>query len=173
MKELHTTRFTLRRLQIGDIAALFEMDSDPKVVRYVRKMTEDLETYTARIQRGIEARAGSPLGIWTITHRGRPDFQGWVALKELPDTQHIEVGYRLPFRNWGQGIATETARRLLAYGFLDLGLPEIVAVTHPHNVASQRVIAKIGLVLRGTEFHYGTEVLFYSLHARDFSIGIP
>ena len=62
---------------------------------------------------------------------------------------------------------------MLQYGFMDLGLPQIVAVTQPGNIASQRVITKIGLVLRGTEFHYGTEVLFYSLDAKDYSIGKP
>ena len=76
MLELRTPRFTLRRLRVEDIPAMFEMDSDSRVTRYVKKLSDDFESYAARVAKAIEAREGKPLGLWTITRPEQPGFQG-------------------------------------------------------------------------------------------------
>jgi RimJ/RimL family protein N-acetyltransferase len=50
---------------------------------------------------------------------------------------------------WGRGIATEVGRAILRYGFVDLGLPQIAGMASMGNLASQRVLEKIGLDRRG------------------------
>ncbi len=95
------------------------------------------------------------LGTWRATRRDNGDFVGWFALKYIPGTAEVEVGYRLRFGAWGDGLATEGARELVRYGFDDLGLHRIIAVTHPDNAASQRVLRKIGLVDIGWGHYYG------------------
>jgi RimJ/RimL family protein N-acetyltransferase len=56
-------------------------------------------------------------------------------------------------------------RELVRYGFDDLGLHRIVGVTHPDNVASQRVLRKIGLADIGWGHYYGRPVrLFETVH---------
>jgi RimJ/RimL family protein N-acetyltransferase len=57
----------------------------------------------------------------------------------------VEIGWRLAFEHWGQGLATEGARAVLSYGFETLGLEQIVSFTVPANVRSRRVMEKLGM----------------------------
>jgi RimJ/RimL family protein N-acetyltransferase len=66
-------------------------------------------------------------------------------LQYLPETDETEVGYLLGKTFWGKGIATSTALVSIAYGFKTMQLPRIVALVHPQNNASIRVIEKIGM----------------------------
>jgi RimJ/RimL family protein N-acetyltransferase len=56
-----------------------------------------------------------------------------------------EAGWRLGRRHWGQGLATEGARALLAYGFGDVGLQTAWAETMAVNAASRAVMRKLGM----------------------------
>lgn len=70
-----------------------------------------------------------------------------IARCELaPPGSCVELGYRLSRAQWGRGYATEAARAWLGYGLLTLRLPEIVAFTDAGHIASQRVMAKLGMV---------------------------
>jgi RimJ/RimL family protein N-acetyltransferase len=72
----------------------------------------------------------------------------WVGLAVphfLPEAlPAVEIGWRLARRSWGAGLATEGARAALADGFGRCGLAEIVSIRHIDNVASARVMAKLG-----------------------------
>jgi RimJ/RimL family protein N-acetyltransferase len=57
----------------------------------------------------------------------------------------VEIGWRLATRFWNQGLATEGARAVLRFGFVTLGLEEIVSFTTTDNLASRRVMEKIGM----------------------------
>ena len=74
----------------------------------------------------------------------------------------IELGYRLGRRWWRRGYATEAASACLRFAFGELGLERVVAVTDPDNVASQRVLAKIGMARGGTDRYGGSDVFRYS-----------
>jgi ribosomal-protein-alanine N-acetyltransferase len=102
---------------------------------------------------------------------------GWCGLGPLEfDESEIEIYYGLSNSQWGRGITTEAARVLLDYGFQAIGLDKIVAIVKPQNIASQRVIDKLGLVyhkrLQGlSEKHEFFEGLLYYSLSRDEYIG--
>ena len=60
-------------------------------------------------------------------------------------TPCVEIGWRLAAEFWGQGLATEGARAVLHFGFDELKLAEIVALTVPANRRSRRVMEKLGM----------------------------
>jgi [ribosomal protein S5]-alanine N-acetyltransferase len=62
----------------------------------------------------------------------------------------------------GNGLATEAALAVMDYGFGELGLQRIVAVTHPENQASIRVLQKLGMTFERMDFHQGMEHFLYS-----------
>ena len=76
-------------------------------------------------------------------------YIGFIGLSQVtfqaPFTPAVEIGWRLASAHWGKGLATEGARRILTYGFADLGLSEIVSFTVPTNLPSRRVMQKIGM----------------------------
>ena len=153
---LLTLRLALHEITRDHGNELYELDADPRVMRYIgtgRASTrEQVDAVMRRLPRAYTLYPG--LGTWRATRRDNGDFIGWFALKYVPGTAEVEVGYRLRYGAWGHGYATEGARELVRYGFDDLGLYRIVGVTHPENFASQQVLLKAGLSDVGWGHYY-------------------
>ncbi|HJU22580.1 MAG TPA: GNAT family N-acetyltransferase [Casimicrobiaceae bacterium] len=157
-----------KRLAFSEIAErhaneLHELDSDPRVMQYIgsgRVSTrEQIDDAVRRIPRAYALYPG--LGTWRATRHDNGDFVGWFALKYIPGTVEIEVGYRLRHAEWGRGYATEGTRALVRHGLDELGLNRIIGITHPDNSASQRVLLKSGLVDAGWAHYYGRPVRLF------------
>ena len=155
-----TKRLAISEITRDDGNELFELDADPRVMRYIGSggisTREQIDDALRRIPRAYWLYPG--LGTWRATRRDNGDFVGWFALKYIPGTTEVEVGYRLRYGAWGRGFATEGARELVRYGFDDLGLFRIVGVTHPDNVASQQVLLKAGFADAGWGHYYNRPV---------------
>jgi RimJ/RimL family protein N-acetyltransferase len=167
---LRTQRLALHEINASHANELHELDSDPRVMRYIgngRLSTRaQVDAAIRRVPRLYALYPG--LGTWRATRRGDGEFIGWFALKYVPGTAEIEVGYRLRFAAWGSGYATEGARALLRHGFDALGLYRIIGLTHPANDASQNVLRKAGLVDAGWGHYYGRRLrVFEALRAKD------
>ena len=76
-------------------------------------------------------------------------------------TTEIELGYLLARKFWRMGLGTEATASCLKYGFENLNFREIIAMTDLENVASQKVLEKIGFAQRGIETFNGEENLVY------------
>lgn len=87
--------------------------------------------------------------MWAAEPRGGGALIGYAGLSVpewLPAVlPAVEVGWRLHPRWWGAGLATEAGRASLRQGFEVIGLDRIISVFDPANVASGRVMAKLGL----------------------------
>lgn len=83
----------------------------------------------------------------------------------MPDGDDVEIAYRLPVDCWGQGYATEMARAVLAHALGTLKLPRVIGLAWPENVASQRVLLKIGMKPHDTAHHYDREMLLFIAQA--------
>ena len=157
---LLTLRLALSEISWHHGNELYELDADPRVMQYIgaghASTREQIDEVMRRLPRSYALYPG--LGTWRATRRDNGDFIGWFALKYIPGTSEIEVGYRLRYGAWGDGYATEGARALVAYGFDDLGLHRIVGVTHPDNAASQQVLRKAGLADIGWGHYYSRRV---------------
>jgi ribosomal-protein-alanine N-acetyltransferase len=162
---LHTERLTLRPQAESDSIELVAMGMDPQVMEFIADGPMSLQDAEALTLETLEM--DGPLGRWMVTERDTGLLLGWAVLTHLDGSGDIEVGYCLKRAAWGRGIATEAAARLVRYGFEELGLPEIVAVTRPENRASQRVLEKAGLRRRGLRDAFGLKNLYY------FSVGAP
>ena len=78
----------------------------------------------------------------------------------------FEVGWTLARAAWGNGYATEGARRALEYAFDELGEEKVISVIHPENAASIRVAEKIGERFDRTQDVRGQKRLIYSVARR-------
>lgn len=151
---LTTARLALRRFTPGDLGLLVRLHSDPEVMRYtggVLARERSAEMLRCRILDDYHRHPG--LGIWLTIERATGDPVGMHLLNHIRGEALIQVGYLLYPQYWGRGYATEMAARLLEYGFLELGLPELHGITDPPHVVSQRVLLKIGLRREG-ERHF-------------------
>jgi RimJ/RimL family protein N-acetyltransferase len=162
---LTTPRLVLRHFQHGDVADLFAMDRDDRVMRYLGsgmkgRTREQCEQSIERMVERAVARPGYGLLHASLRDGGR--FVGGCGLFPVPEGEDIEIAYRLPYDAWGQGYATEMARAVLAHGFDHLGLTRIVGLTWPENVPSQRVLIKIGMQREADAEHYGVTMQVYA-----------
>jgi len=88
-------------------------------------------------------------GQWVVELPGATSFLGVVGLETVSYQAHftpaVEVAWRLARPFWDRGYATESARAAVDYGFDELGLREIVALTVPANQRSRRVMERLGM----------------------------
>lgn len=160
-----TARLALRAFTLADVMDIAALDGDPRVMRYIGDGStgtrDDARAAIERVLRRYDEHPGT--GVWHASRRDDGRFVGWVSLKHAGDAPDIEIGYRLAHEAWGQGFATELARAMLRRGFAELGLDRIIGVTHPGNVASQRVLLKAGLRDEGYGRYYGRELRLFAL----------
>jgi RimJ/RimL family protein N-acetyltransferase len=167
-----TARLVLREFAREDADALFTLDADPRVMRYIGDGSvatrQDVEAVLERVLARYDAHPGT--GVWHVARRDDGRFVGWASLKHAGDAPDIEVGYRLLPQAWGQGYATELARAMLARGFGELRLARIIGITHPDHAASQRVLRKAGLRDEGWGRYYGHDVRLFALRRDEWSV---
>jgi [ribosomal protein S5]-alanine N-acetyltransferase len=165
---LETVRLRLRRLLPADEADLIALDTDPEVMRHVgspagvKSPEETAERVRRRVLESETGDAGE-LGFWRIEGRLDNVFYGLGGLIRMPDGEDVEVAYRLARRAWGRGLATEAAGALVGHALGTLSLPRVVAVTYPDNVASQRVLDKLGFERRGLTEYKGVQTTYHVL----------
>ena len=145
---LRTSRLLLRPWRDADLPAYAALNADEQVRRWfpgtlTRARSDD---EAARLQRHTEAHG---FGFWAVEVPGAAPFIGVVGLKWVsfaaPFAPAVEAGWRLAREHWGKGYAAEAAEAALAHGFGPLGLAEIVAFAVPDNLASRRVMERVGM----------------------------
>jgi RimJ/RimL family protein N-acetyltransferase len=121
----------------------------------------DPTAHREEVRRHIVQGRPEPHASWAIEWRDRPGLLGLCGLSPCEETGSTQIGWRLlPFA-WGQGVATEAARAVLARALGPLGLREVVTLIHPDNHASLRVAAKVGMTRAGVVRYRGTLQLLY------------
>lgn len=170
---LATERLLLRPRDHRDIDAFVAMDSDRDVRRYLPPAFRDhfeAETYRALLPQRMAMDFGPGLGHWSMVLAEDPDFFIGTALL-IPvggEGRDIEIGWRLRRICWGQGYATEAAKKVLAHAAGLVAPGDLVALIHPDNAASIGVAAKIGFTRAGIREAYGTTFDLYR-HGRQAS----
>jgi ribosomal-protein-alanine N-acetyltransferase len=169
---LHTQHLSLRPLQAEDAQTLYRIYQNEGVLRYFPNPTppplERVERFVTRQQEHWEKYG---YGNWGILPVGEAEIVGWAGLQYLPELGETEVGFLLDRPLWGKGYATETAQASIRYGFEDCGLDHIIALVHPDNLASRRVIEKCGMAYVETIPLWGIELMRYSLPRNEYGGG--
>lgn len=143
--ELHTDRLILRPYAPTDVADLVRLAGAREVAATTLRIPHPYTEQDARDFITAYARNSSPETRFAITRKSDGQLCGGIGLRVDEAQHHAELGYWLGVPYWGQGYATESARVVLNYGFDTLGLHRIYASYVTHNVASGRVLHKIGM----------------------------
>ena len=148
MKILETQRLILRSFQMTDLDAMAAIDADPKVYEFLPAIGTR-ENTAAGIQRIMDHEEQKGFSLYAVELKTTHEMIGWIGLMtpsfEAHFTPAIEIGWRLASQHWNTGYATEGAKAVLDYAFTTLGLEEVVSFTTRNNIASRRVMEKIGL----------------------------
>jgi [ribosomal protein S5]-alanine N-acetyltransferase len=149
--KLHTSRLILRTIEASDLDDLATEINDYDIARntlnipypYERSMAED---FLKRIQ---DAQA-SKLGYsFAITLRGQDRLIGVIGLNSLERHKRAEAGYWLSVHHRNEGYTTEALKRIIQFGFEEMGMVRIQATHFLYNPSSGRVMEKVGMTYEG------------------------
>jgi len=146
------------------------MNSDPEVMRHISGRPETPEETRAMIARVRARWTEYGYGWWALIEPDTGMLAGAAGLHHLGHerTNPMEIGWRLRRDRWGQGLATEAARAILGHAFEALAAPKVCAIRHPDNLASQRVMARLGMRHLGRQTWHDMEVEVHALERADW-----
>lgn len=140
-----TDRLEAERVRESHLADLLKMDRDPRIMDNVGGVRTEDET-RAYLRTNLDHWEQNGFGLWMLRLREDGSFVGRAYLRHLrlDGNDEIAIGYALMPEHWGKGLATEIAGAIVKLAFEKLGFEDIVVGALPGNVASQRVIEKVG-----------------------------
>ena len=158
---IETSRCYLRQLTIDDASHFYELNSDPEVIKYTGDSAfESIESAQQFLQ-NYNPYQEFGYGRWAVIDKKTNEFLGWCGLKYSTELNEIDLGFRFFKKYWNQGYATETAKACIEYGFNQLNLTKIVGRAMEANVASVKVLEKIGMTfVMKCEFELHDGVLY-------------
>jgi len=165
---LETDRLLLREFEDVDAQSMFDLNSDPDVIRYtgdpafvsINEVSIFLTSYSDYKRNGY--------GRWAVILKETNKFIGWCGLK-LNEEGLVDIGFRFFKRHWGKGYASEAAEATLSYGFKTLNLDEILGRAVPDNLASISILEKLNMRYFKHDTCYGFEnAIYYRISKEEF-----
>ena len=146
---VRSSRMSLRTYEMDDLEAFHDLYSREDVCRYLPWEPMDVEQARAKLEQRIRQTRieadGDPLVLTAVdSETGRSAGEFMLRLQSL-DSLQGEIGWVIHPDFQGRGLATEGATEMLRLGFDELGLHRIAAGCDPRNVASVRVMERLGM----------------------------
>jgi RimJ/RimL family protein N-acetyltransferase len=164
-----TRRLSIRPLtadDAGDVCAVF---AAPQVMRCWSSAPPADVTQAGKLAlRYADMQHRLGYAPWRVGERAGDRLVGIAGLQPLDGGPDVELTYALEPSVWGAGFATEAAAAALAFGFEQVRLERIAAITKARNVASMRVLDKLGLRHTGETRYRGKVWEEYELRAADW-----
>lgn len=149
---LETDRLLLRPLEMNDAEAMFAMDNNPLVHKYLwQNPTQEISETIKIIEYVQKQYDENNIGRFATILKETGEFIGWTGIKYINDhvengnTNFYDYGYRLDEKFWNKGYATEASYAWLDYGFNQMDIDIMNAYTHSENGASNHILQKVGM----------------------------
>ena len=167
-KAIKTERLLLRELLPSDAEGMFELDSDPEVVKYTGDTPlTHIDQSRQRIESVRQQYQDFGIGRWAAVLKDTNEFIGWAGLKYINELNgrknNYDLGYRFLKRHWGKGYGTESAKAFVNYGFNQMHLKCISAYADVEHVASVKILEKCGLKFTNTFKDEGNLCAWYEI----------
>lgn len=166
---LETERLVLRLFTPDDVQAIYDLSSDPEVIKYAEAApVRDLQEAREKLESGpLADYAKYGYGRFAVEDRATGEVIGFCGIKFIPEIGLPEIGYRLKKSYWGRGLCTEAARACVVYAREELKIGKLVALIMPENVASIRVAEKLGMIKGPLISIYDVDALQYEMSLRE------
>lgn len=148
--DLETKRLWLRQATLKDIEAVFAVFSDPKVTQFHDLYTfTHLDEATGVIERWAMGFENGHRTRWGIARKQDNYLIGSCGFRWDKEANAAVVGYELGSEFWRQGIMSEALHAILQHGFERRGMQFVIAEIMLENVASRRLLEKLGFQSQG------------------------
>ncbi|UOE93236.1 GNAT family protein [Alkalihalobacillus sp. LMS39] len=174
---LETERLHLRKITKEDARSMFTYLSDADVMKHyglapfqsLEEVYDEIDWYDSlwKEKKGIR---------WGIALKNEGEIIGSCGFHNKVDRHfRTEIGFELKKEKWKTGIATEALNPILLYAFTEWQLQRVEALIEPENIASQRLVEKLGFqkegLLRSYEYVSGQfdDLFMYSILRHEFT----
>ncbi|MDR3435147.1 GNAT family N-acetyltransferase [Telmatospirillum sp.] len=170
MTILTTSRLRLEPFAEGHLDGLNAINGDPDVMRYITGRPESPAETAIVIERVKERWAEFGFSWWAFVDRTNDQIIGSGCIQHLgrDRANPHEIGWRLRPDHWHQGLASEAAQAMAGFAFETVGAPVLLAVAAQKNIASRRVMERLGMRFRGIERWYDTDTATYEMTRADW-----
>lgn len=151
-----SSRLGFRNWKESDKVLFAKMNADKEVLEYFPALLtkQESDNMVDRLQTHFEAHQFTFFAVEIIETK---QFIGFIGLINTSFTEFftpcMEIGWRLAKEFWHKGYATEGAERCLAFAFDTFKAKEIYSFTPIINLASEKVMQRIGMEKKGTFNH--------------------
>ena len=171
-----TPRVVLRWISEDDIDSLYEIFSNPQVMRYWSTPPLANREAAAQLQREIaDGNQSNTMFKWGLALRDSNTVIGTTTLFNLNlENGRAELGYAMGRAHWGKGYMNEALKALVSHAFEVMGLRRLEADVDPRNASSIRSLERLGFQREGflrERWHVNGEIqdaLFYGLLRREW-----
>ena len=174
--EVETERLLLRLWRPDDLDQLAHVFSKEPVWRYPFRRGWTGQETEEFLNRKIDEWQHRGFSQWAVEVKAEKQLIGFLGLAPpefLPEVMPaVEVGWRLDPGWWGRGLATEGGRAALKYAFETLNLAEVVSIYEPENLASGRVMERLGMkrFIDTTHPSLGVALRVYKATSSDWTV---
>ena len=171
---LETERLILREMLPSDAPSLFEMEINPNVHKYLwNKPLTSIDEVYQYIEMVRNQYLENNIGRFVVVLKETNELIGWAGLKYntemLNNKVHFyDIGYRLNEKFWGKGYASEASFAWLDYGFKVMKIKIMEAAAQTDNIASNKILQKIGLKMTEQYLEDGVSWNWYELENNSF-----
>lgn len=164
-----TQRLLFRELQLADAEAMFALDSDPEVMKYVGMQPLTDIAQTREIIANIRQQyLDYGIGRWAVVLKETGEVIGWAGLKFIKHlngfADNYDLGYRFLKKHWNKGYGFESAQAWIDFGFDEMKLDRITAYVDVNNAASVNILEhKCGMRKINTFLDEGDVCAWYEI----------
>ncbi len=161
---LETERLYLREMRDEDAEHFYNLNNDPEVLKHTGDAKFESINASKLFLKNYPniSYLKDGYGRWTCIRKQDNSVIGWCGLRKQFNGE-IDLGYRLFKENWSQGYATEASIKCLDYGFNVLSIHTIIARAAKDNIASWKVMEKLGMTFRNDEYFHGQDGFVYHI----------
>ncbi len=162
MEQLVTERLLIRQADTGDARFFLDLLNSPGWLRFIgdRNVRTEAEAVAYLENRILPVYATPGHGSYVVVSRGTNALLGFVGVFRRPELEFPDFGFAFLADAQGYGYAEEASLGILAMPAVR-ALPELLAITQPDNVRSQRLLERLGFVPTGTTPVGGVDHLRY------------
>ncbi len=175
---IETERLILRAFRESDVDAMYLLDSDPDVHKYLgNNPIKSKEQALDKIRHVISQYQKFGIGRFTCLEKSSGDIIGWSGLKfntgekeELNGFRDfIDIGYRFIPKYWRKGYGYESAVACLNYGFNTMNYTTIYGAAEVDNIGSNKILQNIGLQFVNEFMLDNAKINWYQINQKDYA----
>lgn len=142
---MQTERTLMQLFTPNDISEVLELFFEEDTFKYIAPLqNKSREEYVAFLNKKLHEIKTGTGHYWVVRLLEDNSFIGAINLTPIPNSERIQIGWQFKRKYWGQGYAYEAAKAAFDFGVNDLKLEEIYGVFVPENLASEKILSRLG-----------------------------